>query len=81
MENFEARFNGSGVAVFAPQQAEQNFGMEVLADFVDDANILQQRLRFITGKRNGLISLQRARLGVVEAAVAASIATARGPSR
>jgi hypothetical protein len=33
--------------------------MQVLADLVDYANILQQRLRFVTGEGDGLIGFQR----------------------
>ena len=45
-ENFEAAFNGSRISALASEEAQQNFGVQVLADLVDYANILQQRLRF-----------------------------------
>jgi len=48
-ENFEAGFDGASGAVFASEQAQQNFGVQILAHFVDDADILQQGLRFVSG--------------------------------
>ena len=53
-KNLKAAFNRSGVAALASQQAQQNFSMQVLADLVDDADILQQRLGFVTGERDRL---------------------------
>src|SRR5208282_2490505 len=64
-ENLEAAFNRTGVAALASQKAQQDFGMKVLADFVDYANILQQRLRFVTGERDRLIAFQRTQLAIV----------------
>ena len=57
-QNFQAAFDRPRVAALAPQQAQQKFGMQILADFVDHANILQQRLRFVAGKRDRLIGLR-----------------------
>src|SRR5260221_10774804 len=64
-ENLKAAFNGSGVAALASQKTQQDFGMQVLADFVDHADILQQWLGFITGERDGLIAFQRTWLAIV----------------
>src|SRR5258708_15668182 len=64
-KNLEAPFYRSGGATLASQKAQQDFGMQVLADFVDHANILQQWLGFVTGERDGLIAFQRTWLAIV----------------
>src|SRR5258708_36457992 len=58
-KNLEAAFYRSGGATLASQKAQQDFGMKVLADFVDHANILHQWLGFVAGERDGLSGLQR----------------------
>src|SRR5258708_15809954 len=63
-KNLEAPFYRSGGATLASQKAQQDFGMQVLADFVDHADILQQWLGFITGERDGLIAFQRTWLAI-----------------
>src|SRR5208337_5240094 len=63
-------FDRSRIAALASQQTQQNFSMEVLTDFIDYADILQQRLGFVTGERNGLIDFQRTRLAVIVSASA-----------
>ena len=52
-QNLQAAFDGARVAAFASEQAEENFGMQVLADFVDDADVFEQRFRFVAGERVG----------------------------
>ena len=58
-QHFEAAFDRPGSAFFAAQQAQQNFRMQILADFVDDPHILNQRLGLIAGQYQRLV-LKRA---------------------
>src|SRR5260221_11254336 len=76
-KNPEAPFYRSGGATLASQKTQQDFGMQVLADFVDDADILQQRFRFVTGERDGLNAFQRTWLAIVIFVFVVSAASAR----
>ncbi len=65
-QDFEAAFDRPGRPFFPAQQAQQNFGVQILADFVDDPHILDERFGLVTGQHQRLV-LQRAR-GFVAAA-------------
>ncbi len=58
-QHFESAFDRARGALFAAQQAQQDFRVQVLADFVDDPHIFNQRPRLIAGQHQRLV-LQRA---------------------
>src|SRR5213593_2566788 len=58
-QHFQATLHGSRGSFLAAEQTQQDFCVQVLAHFVDDAYILDKGLRLITGKHQRLV-LQRA---------------------
>src|SRR5438552_6013372 len=61
-QNLEAAFDCAGSALFASQEAEKDFGMQILADFIDYSHVLDERLRLVTGQDQRLILQASGRL-------------------
>jgi len=54
-QNLEAAFDRAGGALLPSQQAEKDFGMQILADFIDYPHVLDERLRLVAGQDQWLI--------------------------
>ena len=54
-QHFEPAFDRPRRPLFPAQQAQQNFRMQILADFVDDPHILDQGLGLVAGQHQRLV--------------------------
>ena len=53
--HFQPAFDRAGGSFFAAEQAQQNFGVQILADFVDDPHIFNQGFGLVTGQHQRLV--------------------------
>ena len=61
MQYFETAGNRAAGALLASQQAQQHFGVKVLAHLVDDADIHAERRRIMLGQDDGMRGFATAR--------------------